>query len=100
MHFGRNGDPVITTEQRGKRRKNLKGKKRKTVENTRTDWDLICIHVAVPKSVLLCVNSTKNEDASVSEAGPHVRILTLKHDVFAKQYICKYMGHKVADIGR
>lgn len=46
------------------------------------------------------MNSTKKEDASVSAAGPHVCILTLKHDVFAKQYICKYMGHKVTDIGR
>jgi hypothetical protein len=55
VHFGRNGDPVITSEQRGKRRKKLKRKKRRTVVNTRTDWDLICIHVAVLASGLLCV---------------------------------------------
>jgi hypothetical protein len=102
QHFSRNGDRIITSEQRGKRRKKLKGKKRKRVVNTRSDWDLICIHVAVPTSVLLCVNSTKKEDASVSAAGPHVCILTLEHDVFAKQYICEYthMGHKVTDTGR
>jgi hypothetical protein len=75
----------------GRTLKEIKGEK---VVNTRTDWELICIHVP------LCVNSTKKDDPSVSAAGPHVCILTLKHDVFAKQCICEYMGHEVTDTDR
>jgi hypothetical protein len=57
------------------------GKEKEKVVNTRSDWDLICIHV-VGLRLSHCAKSTEKGDSNIW-AG--------------KQYFREYMGHKVTD---
>jgi hypothetical protein len=79
----------VSKGQGGKRRKKLERNKIKRLVNTRSYQELICIHVVI-SSVCLAVCEEQEKGRCQYVGGRQAC-------VFAKQYFCEYMGHKVTD---